>query len=118
MNNETQGAVRRRRQPGPNTQQQRWLGETQETHLESRCRIKIFARIMIPAGPEDVLETIRKWESRQGKSKYRRVSDGVQAGISRLQKFSHAISLVAQGSPAPGCLVWGSIIFVLTVSIP
>ena len=73
---------------------------------------------MIPARPENVLEEIRKWESKQGKSKYRRVSDGVQAGISRLQKFSRAIDLVAQGSPAPGCLVWGSIIFVLTVSIP
>ncbi len=71
---------------------------------------------MIPARPEDVLEEIQKWQSRQAKSKYCKVADGVQAGISRLQRFNHAIDMIAQGSPAPGCLVWGSIIFVLTVN--
>lgn len=71
---------------------------------------------MIPAGPEDVLEEIKKWQSRHAKSKYSKVADGVQAGISQLQKFNRAIDMIAQGSPAPGCLVWGSIIFVVTVS--
>lgn len=78
---------------------------------------KDFKRITIPAQPEDVLQEIEKWQSRQGKSKYRRVADGVQAGLSQLQKFNRAIDMIAQGSPAPGCLLWGSIIFVLTVSI-
>ena len=73
---------------------------------------------MIPAGPEDVLEQIKIWQSRQGKSQYCRLADGVQAGMSQLQKFSRAIDLIAQGTPAPGCLVWGSIVFVLTVSVP
>lgn len=77
---------------------------------------KDFKRIMIPAGPEDVLKEVQEWQSRQSKSKYRRVADGIHAGMSRLEKFNRAIDLIAQGSPAPGCLVWGSIIFVLTVS--
>ena len=72
---------------------------------------------MIPAGPEDLLGEIKKWQSRQAKSKYCKVADGVQAGISRLQKFNRAIDMIAQGSPAPGCLVWGSMIFVLKVSL-
>lgn len=73
---------------------------------------------MIPAGPEDVLKEIEKWQSRQAKSKYCRVANSVQAGISRLQQFNRAVDLIAQGTPAPGCLVWGSIVFVLTVSVP
>ena len=77
---------------------------------------KDFKRIMVPAGPDDVLKEIKKWQSGQRKSKYCRVADGIQAGISRLQQFNRAVDMIAQGSPAPGCLVWGSIIFVLTVS--
>ena len=79
---------------------------------------KDFDRIMIPARPDDVLKEIEKWQSRQKKSKYSKVADGVQAGISKLRKFDRALDLIAQGTPSPGCLVWGSIIFVLTVSVP
>ena len=77
---------------------------------------KDFKRIQIPAGPGDVLSEVQKWQSRQKKSKYCKVADGVEAGISRLHKFNRAIDMIAQGSPEPGCLVWGSIVFVLTVS--
>lgn len=73
---------------------------------------------MIPAGPEDVLEEIKKWQSRQAKSKFYKFADKVQDGMSRLQKFNRAIDLIGQGTPAPGCLLWGSIVFVLTVSVP
>ena len=79
---------------------------------------KDFDRIMIPARPDDVLKEIEKWQSRQKKSKYSKVADSIQAGISKLRKFDRALDLIAQGTPSPGCLVWGSIIFVLTVSIP
>lgn len=78
---------------------------------------KDFKRIMIPAGPYDVLREIETWQSRQAKSKYCKVADSIRAGISRLQNFGRAIDLMAQGTPAPGCLVWGSIVFVLTVSL-
>ena len=77
---------------------------------------KDFKRIMVPAGPDDVLKEIEKWQGGQSKSKCCRAADGIQVGISQLEQFNRAVDLIAQGSPAPGCLVWGSIIFVLTVS--
>ena len=69
--------------------------------------------IMIPTGPEDVVNEIEKWQKRHVDST---VAAGVRAGLARLQKFSASIDMLAQGAPSPGCLLWGSIKFVLTVS--
>ena len=77
---------------------------------------KDLKRIMVLAGLDDVLKEITKWQGGQSKSKYCRVADGIQVGISQLEQFKHAVDLIAQGRPAPGGLVWGSIRFVLTVS--
>ena len=78
---------------------------------------KDFKRIMIPARPEDVANEIEKWQCRQSASRYARVAAAVRAGVGRLQRFSDSIDMLAQGSPSPGCLLWGSIKFVLTVGI-
>ena len=72
---------------------------------------------MIPAGPEDVANEVEKWQRRQSASRYARVATAIRAGVSRMQHFSASIDMLAQGSPAPGCLLWGSIKFVLTVGI-
>ena len=69
--------------------------------------------IMIPTGPEDVVNEIEKWQKRHVDST---VAAGVRAGLVRLQKFSASIDMLAQGAPNPACLLWGSIKFVLTVS--
>jgi len=74
---------------------------------------KDMKRIMIPTGPEDVVNEIEKWQRRHLDSK---VAAGVRAGLVRLQRFSASIDMLAQGTPSPGCLLWGSIKFVLTVS--
>ena len=79
---------------------------------------KDFKRIMIPAGPEDIANEVEKWQSRQAASRYARVAAAVRAGVGRLERFSASIDMLAQGSPDPGCLLWGSIKFVLTVGIP
>ena len=79
---------------------------------------KEFKRIMIPAGPEDIANEVQKWQCRQSASKYARVAEAVRAGVGRMQRFSASIDMLAQGSPSPGCLLWGSIKFVLTVGIP
>ena len=79
---------------------------------------KEFKRIMIPAGPEDIANEVQKWQCRQSASKYARVAEAVRAGLGRMQRFSASIDMLAQGSPSPGCLLWGSIKFVLTVGIP
>ena len=70
-------------------------------------------RIMIPTGPEDIVNEIEKWQKRHSDSKF---AAGVRAGLVRLQRFSASIDMLAQGTPDPGCLLWGSIKFVLTVS--
>ena len=72
---------------------------------------------MIPAGPEDVANEVEKWQCRQSASRYARVATAIRAGLGRMQHFSASIDMLAQGSPAPGCLLWGSIKFALTVGI-
>ena len=79
---------------------------------------KDFKRIMIPAGPEDVANEVEKWQRRQSASRYARVAAAIRAGVGRMERFSTSIDMLAQGSPDPGCLLWGSIKFVLTVGIP
>ena len=74
---------------------------------------KDLKRIMIPTGPEDVVNEIEKWHNRHLDSK---VAGGVRFGLSQLQRFSASLDMLAQGTPSPGCLLWGSIKFVLTVS--
>ena len=70
-------------------------------------------RIMIPTGPEDVVNEIDKWHKRHSDSK---VAATVRFGLGQLQRFNASIDMLAQGTPSPGCLLWGSIKFVLTVS--
>ena len=78
---------------------------------------KDFKRIMIPARPEDVANEVEKWQCRQSASRYARIATAVRAGVGRMERFSASIDMLAQGSPSPGCLLWGSIKFVLTVGI-
>ena len=74
---------------------------------------KNMKRIMIPTGPEDVVNEIDKWHKRHSDSK---VAASVRFGLGQLQRFNASIYMLAQGTPSPGCLLWGSIKFVLTVS--
>ena len=79
---------------------------------------KDFKRINIPTGPEDVANEVEKWQQRQSASRYSRVAAAVRNGLGRMQHFSASIDMLAQGLPSPGCLLWGSIKFVLIVGIP
>ena len=74
---------------------------------------KDMKRIMIPTGPEDVVNEIDKWHKRHLDSKF---AASVRFGLGQLQRFNASIDMLAQGTPSPGCLLWGSIKFVLTVS--
>ena len=74
---------------------------------------KDLKRIMLPTGPEDVITEIEKWQQKHLDSKF---ATGVRSGLGQLQRFSASIDMLAQGTPSPGCLLWGSIKLVLTVS--
>lgn len=47
-------------------------------------------RIMIPTGPEDIVNEIEKWPKRHSDSK---VAAGVRSGLVRLQRFSASIDM-------------------------
>ena len=83
--------------------------------LKNSVPEKDFQRLFLSTKPEDIVKNIVQWQEKQAKSKYCRVADGVRAGLFKLQRFDRAIDLIAQGTPAPGCLLWGSIVFVLTI---
>lgn len=83
--------------------------------LENSIPEKDFRRISSLTGPEDVLKELEIWQIKRGTSKLGAVINQVRDGLARMQGFNRALDLLAQGSPSPGCLLWGSIVFVLTM---
>ena len=78
---------------------------------------KEFSRVTAPSGPQDVVREVERWRSQQSSSKYAKSCANVRNGLARMEKFTGAIDVIAQGSPAPGCLLWGGVKVALTVSI-
>ena len=74
-------------------------------------------QVQMPMGPADVVKEIEQWHLKQSKSKSAKLAAVVGGGLARLQRFTASIDMLAQGSPAPGCLLWGSIKFALTVCV-
>lgn len=85
-----------------------------ETYKKSLTQ-KDQTKIQMSTGPRDVVKDIEEWQRKQSKRKSVKVATAVSSGLARLQRFTASIDMLAQGSPAPGCLLWGSIKFVLTV---
>lgn len=83
--------------------------------LEKSLPEKDFKRICSLTRPEDILKELEIWQIKRGTSKLGAVIDQVRDGLARMQSFNRALDLLAQGSPSPGCLLWGSIVFVLTM---
>jgi hypothetical protein len=76
---------------------------------------KDFRWICSLTSPEDILKELELWQVKHAESKRGKVVDQVRDGLARMQSFNRALDLLAQGTPFPGCLVWGSIVFVLTM---
>ena len=76
---------------------------------------KDFKRICSLTTPEDILRELEIWHIKRGTGKLGVMIDQVRDGLARMQSFNRALDLLAQGSPYPGGLVWGSIVFVLTM---
>ena len=88
----------------------------QKTYEKSLAE-KDLKQLMIPTGPEDVLNRIEEWQRENSGSRHAKVAESIRAGIAPIKRFSDSIDMMAQGSPAPACLLWGSIKFVLTVRL-
>lgn len=62
-------------------------------------------QVQMSTGPEDVVKEIEDWHLEKSKSKSTKVAAAVGGGLVRLQRFTASIDMLAQGSPAPGCLL-------------
>lgn len=62
-----------------------------------------------------MLNELEQWQAKRVGSKHSKVIDQVRDGLARMQSFNRALDPIAQGTPFPGCLVWGSVVFLLTI---
>ena len=84
--------------------------------LKKSLPAKDLKRLQLPVSPDDLVHHIEAWLlSKPGKT--RKAVDVMGQTASRIQRFSGYIGQLAQGSPAPASLLWGSIKFVLTVCL-
>ena len=73
--------------------------------------IKQFTR------PGALLDYIEERQRHENRSKLRRLLNKASGVGSRFEKYQHALDLMAQGTPMPGCLIWGSITLALKVEL-
>lgn len=78
---------------------------------------KDFEQIQQSTSPQDVLKYIESVRLKEQGTKDPKILLAIKACAHRLQRFSNALDMLAQGAPSPGCLVWGSIKFALVVFI-
>ena len=84
--------------------------------LKKSLPSKDLKRLQLPVTPNDLVQHVEAWlASKPGKT--RKAIDVMGQTVSRIQRFSSCIEQLAQGSPAPASLLWGSIKFVLTVCL-
>lgn len=78
---------------------------------------KDFEQIQQSTSPEDVLHYIESVQLKEQANQDPKFVLAVKACAVRLQRFSGALDMLAQGAAGPGCLVWGSIKLALMVLI-
>ena len=84
--------------------------------LKKSLPSKDLKRLQLPVSPADLVSHVETWlASKPGRT--RKAINVMGQTVSRIQRFSSCVDQLAQGSPAPATLLWGSIKFVLTVCI-
>ena len=78
---------------------------------------KEFSNVTAPTGPQDVVREVDRWQLQQSSSRYAKACTSIRNGLARMERFTGAIDMLAQGTPAPGCLLWGGIKVALMVCI-
>lgn len=66
-------------------------------------------------GPDDVLDFIKDLEAKERNSKLSRAMGKIRQFGRHFKAYQHGLDLIAQGTPFPGCIIWGSIKVVLAV---
>ena len=90
--------------------------ERASTSLKKSLPPKDLKRLQLPVSPNDLIHHVETWlASKPGKAK--KAINVTGQTVLRIQRFSNCLDQLAQGSPAPASLLWGSIKFVLTVCL-
>lgn len=84
--------------------------------LKKSVPSKQLDRIQSTTKPADIVAQVKQWEQDHSKTGRATIAKALETCINRMERFSTAIDQLAQGSPQPACLLWGSIKFVLLVS--
>lgn len=82
--------------------------------LKKSLPSKDLKRLQLPVSPADLVSHVEAWLASKPSNAKKAVNIMGQT-VSRIQRFSSCVDQLAQGSPAPATLLWGSIKFVLTV---
>ena len=69
-------------------------------------------------GPDDILDFIEEVQVQEHNSKLSWLTGRVRRFGRSFKAYDHGLDLMAQGTPFPGCLIWGSIRIVVSVSMP
>ncbi|KAL8823762.1 MAG: hypothetical protein Q9191_005572 [Dirinaria sp. TL-2023a] len=87
--------------------QNAWLIAISE--CEQELDPKTVAEIKPFTQPRDLLDYIKQRQNKEHRSKIRQLLSKVSSFGFRFEKYQSALDLIAQGTPMPGCLIWGSI---------
>ena len=75
-----------------------------------------LAEIEKTTKPDDLLDFIKNLDIKNGKGKFPWLFKQIEKLGVYFNTYEHSLDMITQGLPSPGCLVWGSIKFVLSVS--
>ena len=83
---------------------------------ETRFAPEDLVEIKKTAKPDDLLGFIKTFEVSDDKSKISQIAKHIGMLGTYLNTYEHSLDMITQGLPSPGCLIWGSIKVVLSVS--
>lgn len=87
-------------------------------HHEAEFAPEDLAEIKKSPNPEDLLQFIKTLEVKHDRSRLSKLLRSIGGLGQYFKTYQRALDIVAQGLPSPGCLVWGCIRVVLSVSDP
>ena len=87
-------------------------------HHEADFTPEDLVEIKKGSKPEDLLQFIKTLEVEHDKSRLSKLLRSIGGLGQYFTTYQRALDIISQGLPSPGCLVWGCIRLVLSVSNP
>lgn len=76
---------------------------------------KDYQQILQSTSAQDVVTYVEEIQRKEQQSQHAQLLETIGKYIGRLERFSQAVGMLAQGSPYPACLIWGSIKFAIVL---